>query len=160
MTENQRIVHEDEPQSAGSTNLVVLGGGSRARGLAESLAVSVGPVTMVGDDEGPERTDGEFDRLDHPINQASDVNAIGDSVGPVDVVVAVGTDSEALLAGYLARRELDPNVVIATVDDPDRQAAFSATGVEPLDVSALLADRIRSRLAERTTASLRLNEQQ
>lgn len=157
MTEKQRLVREDEPQSAGSTTLVVLGGGSRARGLAESLAGSVGPVTMVGDDVGPDCTDGDFDRLDHPINHATEVNAIEDSVGSVDAVVAVGTDSEALLAGYLARRELDPNVVIATVDDPDRKAAFSATGVEPLDVSALLADRIRERLEERTSASLRLN---
>jgi Trk K+ transport system NAD-binding subunit len=160
MTEKQRMVLEDEPQSAGSTTLVVLGGGPRARALAESLAGSVGPVTMVGNDVDPDRTDGTFDRLDHRIDHAQDVNAIEDSVGPVDAVVAVGTDSETLLAGYLARRELEPDVVIGTVDDPDRKAAFSDTGIEPLDISAVLATQIRERLAERTSERLRVDGHQ
>lgn len=151
MTENRRIVRDADPQAASSIDLVVLGDGRRALALADGLVGSVGSITLVGDDDTAGRSTDGIETLPGPVENAADLRAIEDAIGPVDAVVATGTDSQALFAGYLARRELDPDVVIATVSDPDRDAAFSGTGIERLDVSALIAERVRTRL-ERASA--------
>ncbi len=147
MPSNQQLGHTD-PDPASTRHLVVLGGGRQGRALAESLVDSVDTVTLVCTDTDPERAPEGVDVLPERVASATDVTAIEDVAGPVDAVVATGTDSEALLAGYLARRELDPDIVIATMTDPARDAAFSATGIERLDVSTVLADHIRSRLEQ------------
>lgn len=146
MTEHRRLVRDEDASAARATNLVVLGTGRRAQAVAANLTDCVDSVTLVGRDADDGRVPEGLDAVAGSITNAAEVRALGDAEGPVDAVVAVGPDSEALLAGYLARRELDPETVIATVNDPDRGAAFENTGVEPLDVSALLADHIRARL--------------
>lgn len=150
MTRKRRIVREADPRAASSVDLVVLGDGRRALALADGLVGSVGSITLVGDDATPGRPADGVETLPGPVENAADVRAIEDAVGPVDAVVATGSDSQALFAGYLARRELDPDVVIATVEDPERDAAFRGIGIERLDVASLLADRVRARLEHAT----------
>lgn len=146
MTEHRHLVSGNDQPSASTIDLVVFGSDRRARVLAESVVGSVASVTLVHSDADPDRSADEVDVLDGAVTNAAEVRAIGEAVGPIDAVVAVGPDSEALLAGYLARLELDPDVVIATVNDPGREPAFANTGVERLNVADVLADRIRMRL--------------
>ena len=74
---------------------------------------------------------------------ASDVRALASEVTDIDLVV--GSDSEALLPGYVARRQFDPRDVAAGISDPADGPAFEGTGVDLVDVPRLLVERIRDR---------------
>lgn len=126
--------------------VVILGSHPTATAVAESLTESTDSVTLVTHDGDVDGVSDSLDVLHQPVRSASDLRSVGEALGTVDAVVTVGPDSEALLAGYLARQELDPPTVIATLDDPNRAGAFSATGLETIDVSAVLTERIRTRL--------------
>lgn len=148
MTAPQRFVQNDDRPAASTTSVVVFGAGRQSTALAESLAGSIDSVTLVGPDADPDRTAEDVDVVSRATTNAAEVQAIAATVGSVDAVVATGSDSEALLAGYLARMELDPSVVIATVSDPTRGAAFQDTGIERIDVPEVLAEHVRERLED------------
>lgn len=148
MTTARRLVEDDDTPAASATSAIVFGGGRQSTALAESLAESMESVTLVGRDADPDLVGEDVEVVRRSTTNAAEVRAIGATVGPVDAVVATGSDGEALLAGHLARMELDPDVVIATVTDPTRDEAFEDTGIERVDVPGVLAEHIRSRLED------------
>ena len=99
-------------------------------------------MTFVFEPEPVDITDG-MRSIRRTLPDASDVRTLASEVTDMDLVV--GSDSEALLPGYVARREFDPCDVVAGVSDPANGPAFEGTGVNLVDLPRLLAERIRDR---------------
>jgi len=131
----------DGPNGA-ARDVLVIGGGYFGPAVAEHLTEGARSVTLVFEPEPVDITDGmRFIR--RTLLDASDVRTLASEVADIDLVV--GSDSEALLPGYVARREFDPCDVVAGVSDPANGPAFEGTGVNLVDVPRLLAERIRDR---------------
>lgn len=122
-------------------HVLVIGGDRFGLAVAEYLTECSQTVTYVSTDRLSGIVDG-VESLHRDLSDASDVRALGSELTGVDLVVALGSDSEALLTGYLARLELDPGVVVAGISDPDADPAFEGTGIDRIDISRLLAERI------------------
>ena len=100
-------------------------------------------MTFGSEPEPGDITDGTRPTRRTPLD-ASDVRALVSEVTDIDLVV-VGSDSETPPLGCVARREFDPCDVVAGISDPANGPAFEGTGVNPVDVPRLLAERIRDR---------------
>ena len=132
----------DGPDGA-AQDVLVIGGGRFGLAVAEYLTEDAQSVTLVSEAEPVDITD-EMRLIRRTPLDASDVRALVSEVTDIDLVV-VGSDSEALLPGYVARREFDPCDVVAGVSDPADGPAFEGTGVDLVDVPRLLVERIRDR---------------
>lgn len=145
-TRTRLDVADSAPSGA---SVLVVGGGTTGRGIAENLAASDAAVTFVDGSATDEPASGATDgvqTLAHRVVDAAGIRAIHDAVGDVDAVVAAGPDSHALLVGHLARRELDPSAVVAIVDDPWHRCAFDGLDLETVVTTEVLARRVQERL--------------
>lgn len=133
----------DDPDG-GAQNILVIGGSHFGLAVAKYLAESAQSVTFASEDRPTDVAD-EVKIIDRKISDANDVRFLASEVTDVDLVVVVGSDSKALLWGHLARRELDPGVVVAGISNPAHEPAFEGTGVDNIDIPRLLAGRIRDR---------------
>lgn len=125
------------------THVLVIGGTRLSLAVAEYLT-RTGSVTYASGNQPSGGVDG-VDAIDRDIATATDVRALASEVADVDLVVAVGSDSRALLTGRLIRQQLEPRTVVAGIFDPANAAAFEGTGVETVDIPRLLADEICDR---------------
>ena len=131
----------DGPDGA-AQDVLVISGGHFGPAVAEHLTEGARSVTFISEPEPVDITDGmRFIR--RTLLDASDVRTLASEVADIDLVV--GSDLEALLPGYVARREFDPCDVVAGISDPANGPAFEGTGVNLVDVPRLLAERIRDR---------------
>jgi len=133
----------DDPDKA-ARNVLVIGGDRFGLAAAEYLAEGARSVTLVSETEPTDVAD-EVTLIQRTLLDANDVRALASEVADIDLVVVVGSDSEALLLGYLARRELDPHDVVAGISNPTNEPAFEGTGVDLIDMPRLLAERTRDR---------------
>ena len=131
----------DGPDGA-ARDVLAIGGGRFGLAVAKYLTESARSVTFVSEIEPGDITD-EMRLIQRTLLDASDVRTLASEVADMDLVV--GSDSEALLPGYVARRQFDPRDVVAGISDPADGPAFEGTGVNPVDVPRLLAERIRDR---------------
>lgn len=138
-----RRTPRDEPDDT-ARNVLVIGGNHFGRAVAEYLTEGAQSVTFVSEDR-PIHVEGEVTPIHRDLSDASDVRALASELRDIDLVVIVGSDSKALLLGYLARRELDPRTVVAGISNPANDPAFQDTGVDRIDIPRLIADRIRDR---------------
>ena len=122
-------------------HVLVIGGDRFGLAVAQYLTECSQTVTFVSADRPSGIADG-VEALHRELSDASDVRALGSELTDVDLVVTLGSDAEALLTGYLARLELDPDAVVAGTVDPGVDPAFEGTGVARIDVPQLLAERI------------------
>jgi len=125
-------------------NVLVIGGNHLGLAVAENLAGGARSVTVVSDTQPSDIADG-VRPVHRKVSDANDVRALASEITDVDLVVVVGSDSEALLLGYLARRELDPRDVVTGISNPTNGSAFEGTGVDYIDMPRLLAKQIRDR---------------
>ena len=132
----------DGPDGA-AQDVLVIGGGRFGLAVAECLTEGARSVTLVSETEPVDITD-EMRLIQRTPLNASDVRTLASEVADVDLVV-VGSDSEALLPGYVARREFDPCDVVAVISDPANGPAFEGTDVDLVDMPRLLVERIRDR---------------
>jgi Trk K+ transport system NAD-binding subunit len=130
----------DYPDEA-AQNILVIGGNHFGLAIAEYLTETARSVTFVSDDQ-PTGVPHDVTLLHRKLSDADDVRALASEITDVDLVVVVGSDSEALLLGHLVRRELGPRDVVAGISNPDNDSAFEGTGVDRIDVSRLLAEQI------------------
>lgn len=142
MNATRRNARDDPDDPA--RNVLVIGGTQFGLAVAEYLTEGAQSVTYVSDDRPTDVTDG-VEYIHRTLSDANDVRSLASAVDDIDLVVIVGSDSRALLLGYLARREFDPCDVIAGISDPATEQAFEGTGVDRIDVPRLLAARIRDR---------------
>jgi hypothetical protein len=139
-----RRTHRDD-SSKSAQNILVIGGTDLAVAVARYLAQGGQSVTIVAKDQPTTVADG-VTPIPHEVSDASDIRAIASEVADVDlVVVMVESDSEALLLGYLVRRELDPCDVVTGISNPSRDPAFEGTGVDRIELPRLLAEKIGDR---------------
>jgi Trk K+ transport system NAD-binding subunit len=133
----------DDPTEA-AQNVLVIGGNHFGLAVAEYLSESARSVTFISEEQP---TDGapEVTQIHRKLTDTNDVRALASEVTDVDLVVVLGSDSEALLLGHLVRRELGPCDVVAGLSDPTTDPAFEGTGVDRIDISRLLAEQIRDR---------------
>ncbi len=122
----------------------MIGGNHLGRAVAEYLTEGTRSVTFVSEDH-PIDVDAGVTSIHRKLSDAKDVRALASEVTDVDLVVIVGTDSQALLLGYLARRAFDPDAVVAALSNPATDSAFEGTGVDRIDMPRLLADQLRDR---------------
>ena len=132
----------DGPDGA-ARDVLVIGGGRFGLAVAEYLTEDAQSVTLVSEAEPVDITD-EMRLIRRTPLDASDVRALVSEVTDIDLVV-VGSDSEALLLGYVARREFDPCNVVAGISNPANGSAFKGTGVDHIDLPRLLAEQICDR---------------
>lgn len=138
-------VRDGETERPGRVTTLVVGGGRPGLALAVELADGDRSVTFVGEDAG-DGADETIQVLPRRVSDAGSLRDVLDVVDDVAAVIAVGTDSEALLVAHLARLELDDVPIVALVDEPWRRCAFDGIEVEALSTSTLLADSVRDRL--------------
>lgn len=146
MIERPNPDEEHGTPSDGEMEILVIGGGRFGLALASNLADRAGSVTFVDDGPDLDGEAGDVDVVPNRVSDASDIEQIGDEVGRVDAVVVAGSDSQALLSGHLASRELDPHVVVALLSDPQLACAFDEAEIVHVDTAALFADEVRDRL--------------
>lgn len=142
MNTTRRKPRDDPDETA--QNLLVIGGNHFGLAVAEYLTEGAQSVTFVSEDQLIDVAD-EVKAIHRKLSNANDVRSLASEVTDVDLVVVVGSDSEALLLGYLARRELDPRVVVAGISNPANDSAFEGTGVDRIELPRLLAEQIRDR---------------
>jgi Trk K+ transport system NAD-binding subunit len=135
----------DNPNKA-TQNVLVIGGNHFGLAVAKYLTEGDLSVTFVSEEQPTDAAD-EVKTIHRKLSNAKDVRSLASEVTDVDlvVVVVVGSDAEALLLGYLARREFDPRDVVAGISDPANDSAFEGTGVDRIDMPRLLAEQIRDR---------------
>jgi len=132
----------DDPDSA-APNVLVIGGDGFGVAVGEYLTEGAQSVTVVSERQ-PTAPPDAVDVVDRELSDATDVRSLAAEVTDIDLVV-VGSDSEALLLGYLVRRELDPCDVVSAVSNPEHVPAFESTGVDCIDMPRLLAEEIHDR---------------
>jgi len=125
-------------------NVLVIGGDHFGLAVAEYLTESAQSVTFVSETTPTDVADG-VKSIHRELSNVNDVRALASEIADVGLVVVIGSDSEALLLGYLVRRELDPCNVVAGVSNPANGSAFEGTGVDHIDLPRLLAEQIRDR---------------
>ena len=132
----------DNPDGT-AQNVLVIDGGHFGLAVAEYLTEGARSVTLVSETKPADIADG-VTLIQRTLSDADDVQALASEVTDIDIVVVVGSDSKALLLGYLARREFDPCDVVAGISNPANGSAFEGTGVDIIDVPRLFAERIQS----------------
>ena len=125
-------------------NVLVIGGDHFGLAVAEYLSEGAQSVMFVSETR-PTGVADDVEPLHRKLSNANDIRALVSEITEIDLVVVVGSDSEALLLGYLARRELDPRDVVVGISNPANEPAFEDTGVDLIDVPQLLAEQIRDR---------------
>lgn len=125
-------------------HVLVIDGGHFGFAVAEYLTEGARSVTLVSETK-PTGVADEVTLIQRTLSDANDVRALASEVTDIDIVVTVGSDSEALLLGYLARREFDPCNVVAGISNPANGSAFEGTGVDHIDLPQLLAEQICDR---------------
>lgn len=125
-------------------NVLVIGGSHFGLTVAEYLTEGTRSVTFVSDDPLTDAAN-DVKAIHRELSDANDVRALASEVAEVDLVVIVGSDSEALLLGHLARRELGPRDIVAGISNPANDSAFEGTGVDRIDMPRLLAEKICDR---------------
>jgi Trk K+ transport system NAD-binding subunit len=134
----------DEPDES-AQNVLVVGGSHFGLAVAEYLTEGAQSVTFVSEEQPSHVPDG-VTSIHRKISDANDVRSLASEITDIDLVVVVGgPDSQALLLGYLARRELDPPDVVTNLSNPTNDPAFEGTGVDRIDMPRLLAEQIRDR---------------
>ena len=123
-------------------NVLAIGGGRFGLAVAKYLTRGARSVMFGSEPEPGDITDGTRPTQRTPPD-ASNVRALASEVTGTDLVV--GADSEALLPGYVARRQFDSCDVVAGVSNPADGPAFEGTGADLVDVPRLLVERIRDR---------------
>jgi Trk K+ transport system NAD-binding subunit len=131
----------DNPDKA-ARNVLVIGVDHFGHAVAEYLTEGPQSVTFVSE-TGPTDVTDEVTLIHRKLSDAGDVRALASEITDIDLVVVTGSDSEALLLGYLAKREFDPCDVVAGISNPANEPAFEGTGVDIIDMPRLLAERIR-----------------
>lgn len=139
---------EDDPEAMHPHHVLVVGGGAIGWGAASHFADRVDEVTFVGDVSDMKREESVVSFHPRTPTTAADIRTVRDTIGDVDVVVAVGEDSRSLFLAYLCKREFMPTLTLAVLNDTRRQDAFEGIGVEPVLLSELLADRVSNYLHE------------
>ena len=132
----------DNPDET-AQNVLVIDGGHFGLAVAEYLTEGARSVTLVSETK-PTGVADEVTLIQRTLSDADDVRALASEVTDIDIIVVVGSDSEALLLGYLARHEFDPRDVVAGISNPANEAAFEGTGMDVIDMPRLFAERIRS----------------
>jgi Trk K+ transport system NAD-binding subunit len=125
-------------------NVLVIGGDRFGLAVAEYLTEDAQSVTFVSETKLVDITD-SVKSLHRTLSGANDVQALASENADTDLVVVIGSDSQALLVGYLIRRELDSCDVVAGISNPANASAFGGTGVEYIDIPQILAERICDR---------------
>jgi Trk K+ transport system NAD-binding subunit len=133
----------DDPDSP-APNVLVIGGDDFGFAVAEYLDEGAQSVTVVSEHQ-PTAPPDDVEVISRELSDATDVRSLAAEVTGTDLVVVVGSDSEALLLGYLVRSELDPCDVVSGLSNPENELAFEGTGVDCIDVPRLLAKRIHDR---------------
>jgi Trk K+ transport system NAD-binding subunit len=132
----------DKRQPPSRRHVLIVGGGRVGMATAEYLVGSLAEVTFVGDASDSHTEESDVSTISQVPADVADVEEIRDSIGAVDLVVTVGSDSRSLFLGHLCELTFDPVVTVATLEDPDRREAYHETGLEPVSVPELLAERI------------------
>jgi len=153
MMRTQETELVDGSKSSSRHHVLVVGGGRFGLATAEGLASQFDEVSFVGevdrvDDEGT--TVRIVSRLPASVG---DVRAMRDDLGEIDVVFALGRDHQSLWSAHIFQRELVPDVTGATLEDPRLESTFTATGVEPILLSELLADHLSNLTASRASVT-------
>jgi len=125
-------------------NVLVIGGDHFGLAVAEYLSEGAQSVMFVSETR-PTGVADDVEPLHRKLSNANDIQALASENADTDLVVVIGSDSQALLVGYLIRRELDSCDVVAGISNPANASAFGGTGVEYIDVPQLLAEQIRDR---------------
>jgi len=144
MDATRRNPRDDPDRTA--QHVLVIDGGHFGLAVAEYLTEGARSVTLVSETE-PTGVADEVTLIQHTLSDANDVRALASEVTDtdIDIVVIVGSDSKALLLGYLARREFDPCDVVAGISNPANGSAFEGTGVDHIDLPQLLAEQVCDR---------------
>jgi Trk K+ transport system NAD-binding subunit len=142
MNATHRSPHDD-PENA-TRNVLVIGGNDFGFAVAEYLSAGAQSVTFVSECPPTEAPD-DVEIVHRKVSDATDVRSLASEVTDVDLVVVAGSDSEALLLGYLVRRELDPTDIVSGISNPEYDSAFEGTGVDRIDMPRLLAEKIHDR---------------
>ena len=123
-------------------DVLVIGGSHFGLAVAEYFTAGARSMTLASEPEPVDITDGSrLIRRTPP--DASGIRTLASAITDMDLVV--GSDSEALLPEYVARREFDPSDVVAGISDPANGPAFERTGVDLVDMPRLLVEQIRDR---------------
>jgi len=138
----RRNTHSDSDKAA--RNVLVIGGNRFGLAVAEYLTEGARSVTFVSETKPTDVADG-VKPIHRELSGANDVRTLASEITDIDLVVVIGSDSETLLLGYLARRELDPRNVVAGISNPANESAFEGTGVDHIDLPWLLAEQLRDR---------------
>jgi Trk K+ transport system NAD-binding subunit len=144
MDATRRNPRDDPDRTA--QHVLVIDGGHFGLAVAEYLTEGARSVTLVSETE-PTGVADEVTLIQRTLSDANDVRALASEVTDIDIdiVVIVGSDSKALLLGYLARREFDPCDVVAGISNPANGSAFEGTGVDHIDLPQLLAEQVCDR---------------
>jgi Trk K+ transport system NAD-binding subunit len=115
---------------------LVLGGRPIGLRIATELAARNRPVTLVGRETVASRA--------REAGLAAHESALEAATPSVDrsaatVVVATRSDARNLLLAVTAPRTFDADMMVALVNDPDRQAAFDDAGIETIRISRSVA---------------------
>lgn len=149
-----RFQEEELEDSSGSTDqhVLVVGGGRFGLATAEQLARQFDEVSFAGDvDTGADDEETPVRIVSRLPASVGDVRSMRDDLGEVDAVLTLGRDHQSLWAAHIFKRELVPAVTGATLEDPRLESTFSATGVEPILLSELLADHLSKLTASRAS---------
>jgi Trk K+ transport system NAD-binding subunit len=125
-------------------NILVIGGNHFGLAIAEYLTEGAQSVTFVSENRPTDVVDG-VESINRKLSNANDIRTLASEITDIDIVVVVGSDSQSLLLGYLAQRELDPCDVVAGISNPANESAFEDTGVDCINIPRLLAEQIRDR---------------
>lgn len=136
--------HRQDDVSEPPQHVLVLGGAQFGLAVAEYLTGDGQSVTFVSE-AFPTAAPDEVTLIHRPLTGANDFRELASELAAIDLVVVVAADAEALLLGYLARRELDPRDVVVGISDPSNEPLFDGTGVDRIDIPRLLAADILDR---------------
>lgn len=146
MPRSSEPIRDTSTRAESGLELLVAGGGRMGVATADHLVGKRRDVTFV--DQSPDKPPCTADvtTVSQALSDAVAIENLHETIGPVDAVLAVGSDSESLYLGHLCDRVFCDAITLATLSDPNRRGAFTDTGVEPLPIPELLAERIVQRV--------------
>ena len=119
-------------------NVIIAGGGSVGRFIAEQLASSGHTITILDNDQGVvSRHGGAIDGVTWVQGDACDIELLGRAgLATADVVAAVtGDDEDNLVVSLLAKQEFAVPRVVARVNNPKNEWMFNQTWGVDVSVS-------------------------
>lgn len=148
-TKEAELIDSDNPSTR--QHVLVVGGGRFGLATAEQLAGQFDEVSFAGDVDHVDDEQVPVRIVSRLPASVGDVRSMRDDLGEVDAVLTLGRDHQSLWAAHIFKRELVPAVTGATLEDPRLESTFSATGVEPILLSELLADHLSKLTASRAS---------